>query len=88
MTVWTSKRVHGRRISDLKTPDVDEIASNALLRVGQLSHPPKKKTRFMIVIQDQVISTNNYKKHMFKDPDITSDICRKCRETFKKMFII
>jgi hypothetical protein len=37
-------------------------------------------TGFMIAIQDHVISTNNYKKCILKDPNITNDICRKCRE--------
>jgi hypothetical protein len=81
MTVWTSRPLHGRHVYDLGTPGVDEIASNALLRVGQIF---PEKTGFMIAIQDQVISTSSYKKHMFKDPNITSDICRKYREKKKK----
>jgi hypothetical protein len=48
MTVWTSKPAHGRHVCDLETPAVDEIASNALLKIRHLF--PEKKTGFMIAI--------------------------------------
>jgi len=34
----------------------------------------------MTAIQDKAFSTNDCKKHALKDPNITSDIFRKCRE--------
>jgi len=39
-----------------------------------------EKSGFMTVIQDQVFSNNDHKKHVLKDPNITNDIFRKCRE--------
>ena len=35
----------------------------------------------IIAIQDQAISTNNYKKHVLNDPNTTNDACSKSRET-------
>jgi hypothetical protein len=34
----------------------------------------------MTAIQDQIVSTNDCKKYVSKDPNITNDICRRCRE--------
>jgi hypothetical protein len=75
--MWKSKTLHGRHVYDLETPDADTVASNAWLKAGELF---PKTTGFMIATQDQVITTNNYKKCILKDPNITNDICRKCRE--------
>jgi hypothetical protein len=33
----------------------------------------------MITIQDKDISTNNCKKYILKDPNITNDTCGKCQ---------
>jgi hypothetical protein len=60
-----------------QTPDVGKIASNEWLKAGELF---PETTGFMIAIQDQVISNNNYKKHILKDTNTTNDICRPCRE--------
>jgi hypothetical protein len=37
----------------------------------------------MIAIQDQVISANNYKKHILKDLNITNDICKKSQKNLE-----
>jgi hypothetical protein len=50
--------------------DVDKIASNAWLKAGELF---PETTGFMIVIQDNVISTSNYKKHILMDPSTIKD---------------
>ena len=46
------------------TPDVDKMASNARLKAGELF---PEITGILIAIQDRIISTNNYKKHILKD---------------------
>ena len=46
------------------TPDVDKMASNARLKAGQLF---PETTGILIAIQDRIISTNNYTKHILKD---------------------
>ena len=38
---------------------------------------------FMIVIQNQVICTSNYRKYILKDPNTTNGSSRKCREKLK-----
>jgi hypothetical protein len=45
-------------------------------RLAKLS----ETTGFMTAIQDQVFSTNDCKKHVLEDPNITNGLCRKCRE--------
>jgi len=45
------------------------------LRAGKLF---PENTGFMITINDQVISTSNYKGYVVKDPNITNNIYRKC----------
>jgi hypothetical protein len=45
-----------------------------------------ERTRFMIAIQDQVISTNNYNKQILKELN-TANIRRKCQENLKLLSI-
>jgi len=74
-TVWQSKTLHGRYACDIETPDVNTVALNTWLKVGELF---SETTGFMIAIQDQAISNVYYKQHTLKDPDTTNSICRKC----------
>ena len=46
------------------TPDVDNVVSNETLKAGELF---PETTGILIAIQDWIISTNNYKKHILKD---------------------
>jgi hypothetical protein len=46
------------------TPDVDKMASNARLKAGEIF---PETTGIVTAIQDRIISTNNYKKHILKD---------------------
>jgi hypothetical protein len=46
------------------TPDVDKMTSNARLKPGEIF---PETTGIVIAIQDRIISTNNYKKHILKD---------------------
>jgi hypothetical protein len=35
-TIWQSKSLHGRYACDIETPDVDTVALNSWLKVGEL----------------------------------------------------
>lgn len=74
---WRAKVLHGRHPHDLDQPHVDKQASNEWLRAGELF---PETEGYLIAIQDQVICTKNYKKYILKEPGVTDDRCRKCRE--------
>ncbi|CAG4968893.1 unnamed protein product [Colias eurytheme] len=74
---WSRKPLHGRHYHDLNLQHVDKLASNEWLRRGELF---PETEGFMIAIQDQVIETRNYRKHIMKIPT-TQDICRKCHNS-------
>jgi hypothetical protein len=59
---------------EVETTDVDKMASNPCLKAGGLF---PETTGFVIAKQEQVISMNNWKECISKDPNITKDICRK-----------
>lgn len=61
----------------LETSDVYKTADRIWLMVGKLF---PDATGFMITIQNQVTTTNNYKKHTLKALNIINDIRRKCQE--------
>ena len=67
--------LHGRHPHDLGQDDVDSKASNYWLTHGDLF---PETEGFVIAIQDQVIATKNYHKHIIKDPNVTDDRCRMC----------
>jgi hypothetical protein len=71
---WKKKVLHGRHPHDLSQAHVDPIASNKWLKLGSLF---PETEGFIIAIQDQVINTKNYRKHIIKD--LADDRCRKCR---------
>lgn len=70
---WAHKELHGKHRHFLEDPKVDKFASNMWLMCGQI-YPETEG--YMIAIQDNVIPTKNYRKHILKE-DIT-DTCRKC----------
>jgi hypothetical protein len=47
----------GRHAYDLEAPDIDKMASPAWLKAGELF---PQTNEFMMAMQDQGISTNNY----------------------------
>jgi hypothetical protein len=57
--------------------DLEKKSSTARLKKGKFF---TETTRFMTVIQGLVPSTNNYKKYILNDPNITNNICKKCQE--------
>ncbi|XP_022836903.1 uncharacterized protein LOC111364281, partial [Spodoptera litura] len=72
--IWKGKELHGRFFQALHEPHVDKEASVHWLRFGDLFGETEG---FVCAIQDQVIRTNNYRKHILRDG--TADICRLCR---------
>lgn len=74
VATWKQKSLHGRHYQDLQQPHVDKTASNAWLQRGELF--PETEA-FMLAIQDQVIDTRNYQKHIIRNPNI-ADTCRRC----------
>ncbi|XP_052756188.1 uncharacterized protein LOC128201893 [Galleria mellonella] len=73
---WQQKSLHGRHQKDLQQHHVDKKASNAWLIHGDLF--PETEA-FAMAIQDQVINTKNYQKHI-THTNISVDICRRCHE--------
>ncbi|XP_045775257.1 uncharacterized protein LOC123874113 [Maniola jurtina] len=73
--MWTQKSLHGRHRADLGQAHVDEEASNMWLSRGELF--PETEA-FAIAIQDQVIATRNYQKHIIHMPNLPTDLCRRC----------
>ncbi|XP_044760151.1 uncharacterized protein LOC123317612 [Coccinella septempunctata] len=73
---WNSKALHGRYPSNLKGKEVDESESLTYLRAGYLF--PETEGR-LLAIQDQVMPTRMYIKHITKQ-DIPSDLCRRCSQ--------
>ncbi|XP_064074799.1 uncharacterized protein LOC135194103 [Vanessa tameamea] len=74
---WRQKQLHGRHIKDLEQQHIDSVASNKWLKLGYLF---PETEGFLISIQDQVINTKNYRKHIIKDPSSLDDRCRKCHK--------
>lgn len=72
---WGAKALHGRFYNELRRDSVDQRASVQWLVDGNLF---PETEGFMIGIQDQVIATLNYKKHIIKE-NIQNDKCRKCK---------
>jgi len=70
-----AKSLHGRHQKVLANKNVDKAASNAWLTKAGLF---PETEGFMIAIQDEVIATKNYKKHIIKDRNVLNDNCRLC----------
>uniref|UniRef100_A0A8D8RDC3 Reverse transcriptase domain-containing protein n=1 Tax=Cacopsylla melanoneura TaxID=428564 RepID=A0A8D8RDC3_9HEMI len=74
---WMRRSLHGRYPHEVNQPHVDKLASYAWLTSGELM---PETEGFFVAIQDQVINTKNYLKHIVRDPQVLDDRCRKCRE--------
>lgn len=70
---WTEKALHGRHPNEVNQDYVDKQASNYWLTSGQMF---PETEGFLMAIQDQVIPTRNYQKHIIGDQSITNDFCR------------
>jgi hypothetical protein len=71
---WSKKALHGRHPNDLSQEHVDKEASNKWLTNADLF---AETEGFLTAIQDQVILTRNYKKHILTQPNI-DEMCRRC----------
>ncbi|CAH2092510.1 unnamed protein product [Euphydryas editha] len=78
---WAKKSLHGRHYRDLNLPYVDKKASNEWLRRGELF---PETEGFIFAIQDQVIETRNYRKHIMKTQNAI-DVCRKCNNPLENI---
>jgi hypothetical protein len=73
---WKNKIIHRKHPYQLSLEYVDKEASNMWLCKGQLY---AEMEDFAIAIQDQVINTKNYLKHVIKDSNVVDDKCRRCK---------
>lgn len=83
MDQWRAKAMHGQHAHDLDRPNVDKKASNAWLMVGEL-YP--ETVGSLLAIQDQVVPTRYYLKRIANKPDVSTELCRRCKgkpETIK-----
>jgi hypothetical protein len=71
------KSLHGRYFKEQEQPEINIQASHAWLKksINQSNHPETE--RFIFAIQDRVINTRNYKKHICGLQSII-DQCRIC----------
>ncbi|KAK4879905.1 hypothetical protein RN001_008051 [Aquatica leii] len=76
-TNWKQKTLHGKHLNQLMQPHIDYEASNTWLRKGNIYGETEG---FMVAIQDQVIKTRYYSKHIIKDPSTATDKCRLCKQ--------
>lgn len=74
-TLWQDKVLHGKYPRALNNPEVDKESSLLWLKEGRL-HPETEG--FITAIQDRIIRTRNYEKHILKVSGV-NDICRKCK---------
>lgn len=72
---WKKMALHGKHPQELCLPQVDKEASNTWLTKGDL-YPETEG--FVLAIQDQVIHTKNYVKHIIKDGTVKNDRCCRC----------
>lgn len=71
---WRAKSLHGRFYANLHQPEVDVLSSNTYLTNGYLF--PQTEGTFL-AIQDQVVPTRTYVKHIMKQ-QIDTTKCRLC----------
>ncbi|XP_030765533.1 uncharacterized protein LOC115889621 [Sitophilus oryzae] len=70
---WEEKILHGKYPLQLAAAHIDKTTSISFLKYGNL-HPETEG--FMLAIQDRIMRTRNYEKHILKTDTI--DVCRKC----------
>ena len=71
---WSKKALHRRHPNDLSQQHVDIETSNKWLTSADLF---AETEGFLAAIQDHVIRTINYKKHILKQSNI-HELCRRC----------
>ncbi|XP_030760434.1 uncharacterized protein LOC115885612 [Sitophilus oryzae] len=73
---WRSKVLHGRFHATLTGDQVDHKNTGKYMAKGILD---RETEGFIHAIQDQVIPTRNYAKHILKQ-NVTSELCRVCNK--------
>jgi hypothetical protein len=82
---WATKPIHGKHYRELNNKYVDKEPSNKWLDSCNLF---RETEALMIAIQDGVLPTRNYQKHIIKKAEV-KDECRKCGkegETIEHIF--
>jgi len=74
---WKEKQLHGRYPYQIEEELMNRKSSIKWLCLGE--HFAETEG-FIIAIQDQVVSTKNYRKFVLKDFNILDDKCRLCRD--------
>jgi hypothetical protein len=72
---WAVKPLHGKHINIVRDNHINKQLTYDWLRQGVIF---PETEGFVLAIQDQVINTRNYRKHIMKDKTMTTDNCRKC----------
>lgn len=72
---WKSKELHGRFATALRSNAIDMKRSTEWLRTAGLFGETEG---FVLAIQDQVVTTNNYRRYIMKEN--ISDMCRLCKK--------
>ena len=75
LDAWKAKSLHGRRHHQLAGKTVDREASNAWLTRACLF---PETEGCLVTIQDEMMTTKNYKMHVFKERMVLNDKCRLC----------
>lgn len=75
--MWKQKTLHGAHAYQLDQEHICKQSSNIWLKQGILYG---ETTGFTMAIQDRVIATKNYRKHILKE-DLLNDKCRKCEKS-------
>lgn len=70
---WKRKEIHGTHPHHLYQETTDTIASNLFMKQQLFG----ETVGFMCAIQDRVILTKNYRKHIIKEKNVL-DKCRRC----------
>ncbi|XP_050302196.1 uncharacterized protein LOC126740283 [Anthonomus grandis grandis] len=73
LRIWMEKPLHGRHPNEISQNHVDTASSNYWLVSGKMF---PETEGFLLAIQDQVIPTRNYLKHIVRDPSVQNDKCR------------
>lgn len=77
MRDWSKKELHGRYINTIEQPHICKQASFGWLTCGNLF---PETEGFICSIQDQMVPTKTYRKHIIKDNTVQSTNCRMCGE--------
>lgn len=73
---WAQKKLHGKHLHIVANNNISQQDTYKWLQKGHL-YPETEG--FLLAIQDQVIATRNYQKHIMKIEQV-DDCCRRCHQ--------